>query len=107
MASLWNAVRGRNIHNAHVHAFEAVVPGTARILPILSVCTETGPDSPDHTTGIWASHKKAQPIAEKLALQIAKHRRAFVCATELDGLEIQVSPHHQLIVFNDLGTATA
>lgn len=107
MVSLWNATTGWIIWGAHVHSYEAAVPGTARILPILSVCTDCGVDSPDHTTGIWVSETPARPIADKIAAQIAQHSRAFICASQLKGLEIQVSPHHQLIVFNDLGTASA
>lgn len=106
MVSLWDASDGWIVHGSHVHAFSAPIPGTAKILPLLSVCTDCGPDSPDHTFGFWAASEQAKKVADGLASQLVEHRRAFVCLSQLDGLEIQVSPHHQLIVFNDLGTTT-
>jgi len=108
MKSLWNATRGRKVHDGLVVTWDTYIPGTKTILPMLQVTSpadhpyyECIDEIEDHTTGIWAWTKEGRDIAERIIRDIAQTRFAVVWPHEEKHIIISPGKFHSLKFFSD------
>jgi len=108
--TLWNATRGRKVYDGVVSTWNAYVPGTNFILPMLQVTApadhpyyECLEEIESHTTGVWAWTEEGRDIAERIVRDIAQTRFAVVWPHEEKHIFIAFGEFHSVKILSNKG----
>lgn len=108
MTSLWKSPRGRRVGSGHVATWDARIPGTDTILPVLQVTYPSRSDYYDsvdvleaHQTSVWAWSEEGRKIAARIARDIATSGFALIYPVEEDLIYIEPGAAHQVMFLSE------